>query len=356
MPDPALPSLRPVITWLIAVWVAVCAMVLLGGTVRLTGSGLSMVEWHPLMGTLPPMGQQAWDATFDAYKASPQFRQVNHWMDLDAFKRIFFWEYLHRLTGRLIGVLFALPWLWFIVRRRLVGRDALRTGVAFVLGGLQGVLGWYMVSSGLVDRPEVSHYRLAAHLALALVVACYLLWLVLDLGDREDRPAARNATAARRVAWLLLALVAVQVVWGAFMAGTRAGFLFPTFPKIGGLWLPGGWTLRDIAEHPIAIHVVHRGLGTILLLAIPAWAWLSRRVADNPRRRRALMLSTGAVALQYGLGVACVVLSVPVSLGVAHQLGGVALLSALVYAIFTLRDQPKRISAPSAKTATSTMA
>ena len=354
MPDPA--NNRPVVLWLIAVFAAVCAMVGLGGTVRLTGSGLSMVEWHPLMGTLPPLGQQAWQATFDAYKASPQFEQVNHWMDLAAFKRIFFWEYLHRLVGRLIGVLFALPWLWFVVRRRLVRRDALRTGIAFVLGGLQGLLGWYMVRSGLVDRPEVSHYRLAAHLGLALLLACYLLWLALDLGSERPTRAAAPATTARRIGWLLLALVAIQVTWGAFMAGTRAGFLFPTFPKIGAVWLPGGWGLRDIAHHPVAIHVIHRGLGTVLLVAIPAWAWLSRRAADDLRRRRALMLASGVVALQYGLGVAAVLLSVPVSVGVAHQLGGVALLCTLTYAVFVLRDQPNRISQPSPNTATSTIA
>ena len=344
MPDPAPnPSLRPVAVWLASVYVAVCAMVLLGGTVRLTGSGLSMVEWRPLMGALPPMGQDAWQAVFAAYQESPQYLQVNSWMDLAAFKRIFFWEYLHRVVGRGLGLVFFVPWLWFLLRRRLSGRDAGRTAVAFVLGGLQGVLGWYMVASGLVDRPEVSHYRLAAHLSLALVVACYLLWLTLDFGQRSRPvptapPRHPGEARIRRLTWALLGLVFVQVVWGAFMAGTRAGLLFPTWPTFGGAWIPPGCcAVGELASDPVAIHVVHRWLGTALVALVLAWGWLARSSASTASRRWALVLSAAVVAAQFTLGVATVLAGVPAWLGVAHQGGGVALLSILLYAAFAWR-------------------
>ncbi|MBW2223699.1 MAG: COX15/CtaA family protein [Deltaproteobacteria bacterium] len=172
---------RLVATWLLFLYLMVFAMVIVGGATRLTGSGLSMVQWHPFMGALPPLSESDWTETFQKYQASPQYKLVNHWMLLSDFKRIFLWEYAHRLLGRLIGVFFIVPWLLFLVQRRLDRPLAWKTFVAFLLGGAQGLLGWFMVKSGLVDNPEVSHYRLAAHLGLALLVGQYLLWLFLDL-------------------------------------------------------------------------------------------------------------------------------------------------------------------------------
>ena len=168
-PDPR----GPVFYWLVAVYLMIAAMVLIGGVTRLTGSGLSMVTWRPLMGTLPPLNEADWLAVFEQYKQSPQYLQVNDWMGLSDFKRIFFWEYVHRLFGRLIGLVFFIPWVWLAFRKHLRGRWAARSAVAFVLGGLQGLLGWYMVKSGLVDEPTVSHYRLAAHLSLAFFVGAF---------------------------------------------------------------------------------------------------------------------------------------------------------------------------------------
>lgn len=221
---------RPVIIWLVIIYLAIAAMVAVGGTVRLTGSGLSMVDWKPLMGALPPISEEAWTQKFELYQQSPQFQKVNHWMGLSDFKRIFFWEYIHRLLGRLLGVLFAVPWMWFVATGRLRGRNAAKTSLAFVLGGLQGLLGWYMVRSGLVDRPSVSHLRLAAHLGLALIVANYVLWLILEQRVRPPRPVDEEEERQRR--WVyrgalgLLVLISVQVVYGAFVAGTRAGLIF----------------------------------------------------------------------------------------------------------------------------------
>jgi len=334
--------------WLVLVYLAIAAMVMVGGTVRLTGSGLSMVDWQPLMGTLPPLGEEAWGERFEQYKTSPQYSQVNHWMQLADFKRIFLWEYGHRLLGRLLGLLFAVPWLYFVVRGRLRGRDAMRTGVAFVLGALQGVLGWYMVRSGLVDRPSVSHLRLAAHLGLALVVANYVLWLIL-----QGLPASVSAEIAadrgpRRAVWrgavALLVLVAVQVLYGALVAGTHAGLLFPTFPDFGGSWWPAGLAAmepawRNLRDNPITLHVIHRLLGLALALLIPLWWLRARRAVRSPAQRLAAALLLSVVIAQVGLGVAVVLFSVPVTLGVAHQLGGMALLSCTVFAVFAFGER-----------------
>ena len=228
-----------VATWLLCLYLMVFAMVIVGGTTRLTGSGLSMVQWHPLMGALPPLSESDWVETFQKYQASPQYKLVNRWMLLSDFKRIFLWEYAHRLLGRLIGVFFFVPWLFFLVRRRLDGPLAWKTLVAFLLGGAQGLLGWFMVKSGLVDNPEVSHYGLAAHLVLALVVGHYLLWLFLDL---RAPPAGRSRSQPRSTSdaptWSFIALLALQIVFGALMAGKHAGLVAATFPDMNGEWVP----------------------------------------------------------------------------------------------------------------------
>jgi len=334
---------RPVLVWLVLVYLAIAAMVMVGGTVRLTGSGLSMVDWKPLMGTLPPLGEEAWNSKFELYQSSPQYQKVNHWMELEDFKHIFFWEYLHRLLGRAIGLLFAVPWLFFVVRGTLRGRAALRTGVAFVLGGMQGLLGWYMVQSGLVDRPSVSHLRLAAHLGLALLVANYVLWLILEampapqpvLGAHDSKARSRTYLGAL----VLLALISVQVLYGAFMAGTHAGHLFSTFPDFGGRWWPAGMGVmeplwRDFRDNPITLHLVHRLLGVALLLLVPLWSFRARRAVRCQRQRLAVALLPSVVIAQVGLGVVTVLFSVPVTLAVAHQLGGMTLLSCAVFAVF----------------------
>jgi len=334
---------RPVIIWLVIVYLAIAAMVAVGGTVRLTGSGLSMVDWKPIAGVIPPIGEEAWQQEFELYKQSPEFQKVNHWMELDAFKRIFFWEYLHRLMGRLLGVLFALPWIFFVVTGRLRGKAALKTSIAFVLGGLQGLLGWYMVSSGLVDRPSVSHLRLGAHLGLALVVANYVLWLILEqvvsVPQCADAVEERHRRVTYRGAVALLVLISVQVIYGAFVAGTHAGHLFSTFPDFAGSYWPEGigsmqplWL--DLRDNPVTLHVLHRGLGLLLLILIPLWFIAARRAVRSEIQALAAALMVSAVLAQVGLGIVTVLFSVPTVLGVAHQLGGMVLLSCSVFAVF----------------------
>ena len=337
VPDPRAPDPhRAVRIWLWIVYGFIAIMVAIGGITRLTGSGLSMVEWRPLMGALPPIGETEWLAVFDQYKQTPQFAQVNDWMSLADFQRIFFWEYLHRLLGRLIGVVFLVPWLVFVFRRRLRGPLAWRALLAFVFGGLQGVLGWYMVSSGLVDVPAVSHYRLAAHLGLAFFVANYVLWFGLDLNPHAiPAHAARPGTA--RATWSVLVLVALQSVYGAFMAGTRAGWLFATFPDMHGEYVPtsafaAGSIWQNLLANPVAIHFVHRTLAYAVVIAVAWWWWRARRQAAHPRQRRIAHFVGGTLLLQFSLGVATVLFAVPVWLATAHQAAALLLLSTLVAA------------------------
>lgn len=333
----------PVAIWLWVVWTMVLLMVGIGGVTRLTGSGLSMVDWHPLMGALPPLTDAEWLSVFERYKASPQYQQVNHWMQLGDFKRIFFWEYVHRVFGRLIGLAFAVPYFVFLMRRSLRGWEAVRGLVALVLGGAQGVLGWYMVQSGLVNEPRVSHFRLAAHLSLAFTVGAYLAWLALDRGPSRamTAPSAPSLSAPVRpwwanpaVGWSLFALTLLQVVFGAFMAGTHAGLLYDTFPDMGGAYLPGPFfrfehLADNLLHNPMAIHWTHRLLAWLLLVGAGAWAIAVLRSDRVPWARPAARWLLAGLALQFGLGALTVMHGVPLPLAVAHQVCGYLLLSAV---------------------------
>ena len=325
----------------------ILAMVIIGGITRLTGSGLSMVEWHPFMGAFPPISEADWQEVFAKYKETPQYLKVNDWMQLSDFKSIFWWEYIHRLWGRLIGAAFFFPWLYFLIRKRMTARFAKKTLVAFFLGMLQGVLGWYMVSSGLVDRPEVSHHRLTAHLCLAFAVGMYLLWLMLDARPQvTDRPSDRG-TGLRRATWAFIGLLSIQIVWGGFMAGTRAGLLYPTFPDMHGTFMPAAvgefdsW-LADLADNPHTIHFVHRLLAYLCVLAAAAiWFW-GRRHVLTPRARLALHALGAGTVIQFVLGVLTVIMHVPTATAVKHQAGAYLLLSVAVVLVHTLRADRRR--------------
>jgi cytochrome c oxidase assembly protein subunit 15 len=319
--------------WLYVVWALVLAMVVVGGITRLTGSGLSIVEWQPVTGILPPLSEQDWQALFAQYQASPQFREVNHWMGLADFKRIFFWEYVHRLLGRLIGFAVAVPFALFALQRKLSRSLALQILGVLVLGGLQGALGWYMVASGLVDEPRVSHYRLAAHLLLAFVTGSVVLWIALDL--QGTTAVVVRSTRGMQVAVAgLIGLLLLQTVYGAFMAGTHAGHYAATFPDMNGRFAPGpfftgaSW-LRDAVDSPPAIHYLHRAFAWLLLVyAFALFAWLRRGVSPSVRRAAAWMAF--AVFLQLNLGALTVVNRVALPLAVFHQAVGFLVLSSAV--------------------------
>ena len=333
--------------WLIACAALVYAMVVVGGVTRLTGSGLSMVRWHPISGVLPPVGEEAWRREFDAYRASPEYRLVNRGMSLAQFKRIFRMEYAHRMLGRAVGIAFLAPFLVFLAMRAIPGAMIPQLAGVFALGAAQGVLGWYMVMSGLVDEPRVSQYRLAAHLSLAVVIYACLLVLglrVLDACATERHNGAVGVGApGRRVdagtaGWLALvagAAVFATLASGAFVAGLKAGHVYPTFPKMGGFWAPPGmfevspWW-RNLFENPVTAQFMHRVLALASCIAVLA-VWGASLMAGVPRRARGWAhASLAAVAAQAALGVSTLLLHVPIPLAAAHQAGAVALLTCTV--------------------------
>lgn len=331
---------HPIVSaWLWTVYGLTAVMVVIGGITRLTGSGLSMVEWRPLMGALPPFSDAEWHRVFDAYKQFPQYQQVNEWMTLADFKRIFFWEYLHRLLGRLIGIVFLVPYLWFLLRGSLARTPKGRIFAAFVFGGLQGLLGWFMVKSGLVDDPRVSHFRLAAHLMLAFFVAHWIMWIALDLRGTVRDASPRNAL---RFVWATLGLVVVQVMYGAFMAGSRAGFMYRTFPDMNGEFFPSALSGAGMKEmlltSPMGIHFMHRLLAWITLVVVMVlvvYLWRNARAVRRPTT------ALGAVvATQFLFGVLTVMNGVPTQLAVVHQAGGFFTVSALVYLAHAVRPRP----------------
>ncbi|MDE0458752.1 MAG: COX15/CtaA family protein [Chromatiales bacterium] len=328
---------RAVGVWLIACAALVYAMVVVGGVTRLTGSGLSMVRWHPVSGVLPPVGADAWQREFDAYRASPEYRLVNRGMTLAEFRRIFWMEYAHRMLGRGVGIAFLVPFLVFLAMRAIPRGMAPRLAGVFVLGGVQGVLGWYMVRSGLVDEPRVSQYRLAAHLSLAVVIYVYLLALALRLlGPRDPDGAA--AARSGSVEWLALASgvsVFATLVTGAFVAGLKAGYLHPTFPTMSGYWVPPGmfeaapWW-RNFFENPVTAQFTHRVLAFASCAAVVA-AWVASLGAGVSRGVRLWAhASFATAAVQVGLGISTLLLHVPIPLAAGHQAGAIALLTCLV--------------------------
>ena len=335
----------------------VFAITVIGAVTRLTGSGLSMVEWRPLIGTLPPLSDAEWQRVFDLYRETPEYRLRNAGMDLAAFREIFFWEWFHRLWGRLIGVVFAVPLLWFWLSGRIravtwmPGLGWSLVGL-LVLGALQAVLGWVMVLSGLVDRPSVSHYRLAAHLGLALVIYGLLLWLAWRLlaGERDVRP----AQGIDRLGWAVLAVVGLTILWGALVAGLDAGIGFNTWPLMDGTVLPrealatvppwvtgaepiAAWLLP--LENPTMVQFVHRWLGIAALAAVTLLWWASRRAVLAPAVRRLAAAAVAVAIVQVGLGVATLLLYVPVALAAAHQAGALILLTVLLGFAFAARRQ-----------------
>jgi cytochrome c oxidase assembly protein subunit 15 len=332
--------------WLWSVAGTVLAVLLVGGITRLTLSGLSMVEWQPLVGAVPPLSEAEWLARFDAYKRFPEYQQLRQGMTLDQFKVIFFWEYLHRLLARLIGVVFLLPFIGFW-RAGWLSPPLLRRLLAILgLGAVQGLMGWVMVRSGLVDRPSVSHYRLAAHLVIAFVIFGLCAWVARDLAIRRKR--AEIAPDARGVLVRGLSTIGVllagQVVFGALVAGLKAGFLFGTFPLMAGHLVPLPQLLayeppiRNAVENPATVQWIHRLLGTTLLFTSCVFFHRVRcaRLDLTSRRFNAGLL--GLVIVQYALGVATLLGGVPVGMAAAHQATAMAIAGVWVAWVHHVRN------------------
>lgn len=328
MPSPALSSARPIAIWLFFICALVALMVMVGGATRLTDSGLSIVEWRPVTGAVPPLSEADWLAEFEKYKTIPEYEQVNWGMSLADFKEIYWWEWGHRFLGRLIGIAFLIPFLWFAATKRINRALGAKLAGILLLGGAQGALGWWMVSSGLSGRVDVSQYRLAAHLALAVLLFAMMFWLALDLVSRRKEMRSNLAPFA-----MALALgVFLQMILGAFVAGLRAGRTFNTWPLMDGAFFPSGYFAdaprwRDLFETAAAVQFNHR-LGAYILAAATLWLYLAARRTRLKRRAQILL---AAVVMQIALGVWTVLAATPIALGLAHQAGAILVLAAALF-------------------------
>ncbi len=337
---------RSVEIWLWSICLLTLAMVGVGGITRLTGSGLSMVEWNPIMGAIPPLSSEHWMRVFQKYQATPQFKWVNPTITLSGFKLIFFWEWFHRLLGRFIGLFYLGPWGYFAAKN-LIPTGLRRTLVAgLVLGLNQAVMGWMMVKSGLVDQPHVSHYRLAAHLFLALAIMGTFCWAALNLrAVRLNRviKAQFSFVPFSRILSVVGVLVLVQIFYGALTAGLRAGFIFNTFPKMGSEWLPDSVLMlspfwRNFLENLAGVQFCHRVFGWSLLCSALGVFFYSRRLPLSPGQRVTIRCFTCGVLLQFLLGVLTLILAVPLPLAVMHQVVGSITFLLLLWARHSVKD------------------
>ena len=318
--------------WLMFVAALVFLMVIIGGITRLTESGLSITEWNPVSGAIPPLTHEQWEHAFNLYKATPEYREINGpaGMDLAQYKFIFFWEWVHRLIGRLIGVAFALPLLWFAVKRAIPQGYGWRLTGLFLLGGSQGVLGWYMVMSGLVDRTDVSHFRLSAHLLLALFIMAALIWTALDL--RRLSATGQDVHSRIRPASLAAAgILFVQLLLGAWVAGLNAGYVSNSWPLMNGRLIPDGidWSNGAgfaLTHDPFLIHFLHRWWAWAVVAALVIF---SRKV--KPVDRRASIAIHSAFGLQILLGIATVETGMNIVMAALHQAVGASLVAAFTW-------------------------
>ena len=308
---------RVISNWLFFTAFMVFTMAVIGAITRLTESGLSMVEWRPLIGTLPPLNGEEWQRVFTLYQQSPEYQKTNMGMELSEFKNIFFWEWFHRLWGRLIGVAYALPLLYFSIRKQIPEGFRLKLFIGLLLGGSQGLMGWYMVKSGLIDRPSVSHFRLAAHLGLAFIIFAYLLWLAFSLRNTISHTAS---FCEKRHGWVTLGFVATTIIWGAYVAGLDAGLIYNSWPKMGASWIPPELaTFTNIFFEPVSVQFIHRWLAAITAIIVLTFAYRMKNIA-----------LAGMVLLQFSLGVMTLLSQVNISLAAMHQAGAFILVALMI--------------------------
>ncbi len=326
---------------IVAIWLLLCcaiifAMMVLGAVTRLTGSGLSMVQWEPIMGIVPPLSQTEWEEVFRLYQQFPEYKLKNLHMSLEEFKAIFWFEYSHRVLGRFIGVMFLVPFLYFLFRGWLNRPLTLKLAGMFVLGGLQGLMGWYMVKSGLVDDPHVSQYRLTAHLGLAVIIYAYIFWVAIDLLYAESPAKLDGKTVPVRLLLFICGFIFLTLLSGGFVAGTKAGFTFNTFPLMAGRFYPEGMYVlepfwRNWFENIATIQFNHRLMATLLFFLVPLFWWWAVRTVPSSGLRAGVHLLLLALAVQITLGIFTLLQSVPVSLAAAHQAGGLILFTVALY-------------------------
>lgn len=327
---------RALSVWLFFCCSLIACIVVVGAITRLTNSGLSMVEWRPLMGMFPPLNEEEWRRVFILYQASPEYQKVHFWMELSDFKRIFFWEWFHRFLGRMIGLVYTLPLIWFWIKGMIPQGYKIRFVFFLLLGAAQGLMGWYMVQSGLVDNPAVSHYRLAAHLGIALLLLSLLFWTGLSFVSVKKRP----DIVLYRQGIGLLVVVSLTILWGAFTAGLDAGLVYnESFPKMGGHWIPPDlWFIKpvwlNIFETHGAIQFVHRWLAMATVFAIIV-TWI-----HAVSRKKAVFVLHFMILIALGqacLGIFTLLSHVALSFAVLHQAGAVCLLLLTLTVLKTVR-------------------
>lgn len=334
---------KPIAIWLLICCALVFAMVVVGGVTRLTDSGLSIVEWQPIVGTMPPIMQADWDVLLEKYRATPQYQQVNKGMSIDEFKSIFWWEYFHRLLGRLIGLVFFVPFVYFLIRKQIDRSLGIKLTGIFILGGLQGFMGWYMVMSGLVNDPHVSQYRLTAHLGLAFVIFATMLWVALGVLSPVSAEAGNDKLVRlRRFAFGLSSLIFIMVLSGGFVAGIRAGLTYNTFPLMNGHLIPPDLFVlepwyRNFFDNMTTVQFDHRLIAWTLAFLVPLFWYQSRQVNLSATTRLACNLFLLMLAIQISLGIATLLHVVPIPLAASHQGGAVLLFAASLWVSHRLR-------------------
>lgn len=331
---------KPIIIWLLTGCLLIFLMVIIGGITRLTNSGLSMVDWNPIMGFIPPLNEMDWNVAFEKYKLYPEYQLVNYHFTLNEFKSIFFWEYFHRLIGRVIGMVFLIPFIYFLSKKMLPKKLFIQCLMLFGMGGLQGFIGWWMVKSGLVKDPDVSHIRLATHLITAFLTFAYTFWVALGL-MYEDKN-IEDFKTLRVILYFIFGATVIQIIYGAFVAGLNAGFVMNTFPKMGDQWISDSVTALspiwlNFVEGIGGVQFIHRYLAYLVVGLIVYFVIKSRKYKLSVRQKNSSNILLYAVLFQFLLGVFTLILSVPVWLGVLHQLGAFLLLTAIVYSLHSFR-------------------
>lgn len=335
-------SNRLVATWLLSGCFLIFAMVVIGGITRLTGSGLSITEWKPIMGAVPPLNNADWEKAFQKYQQIPQFQKVNYHFDLGDFKSIFWWEYLHRLIGRLIGIVFIIPFLWFYFKRILNRETTKKVLLLFLLGGLQGFLGWFMVSSGLSERTSVSHIRLAIHLITAFITFGLTFYFALELIYKNSKPGPSGKLHSF-VSFLLL-IITVQIIYGAFVAGLHAGKIYNTFPLMNGRFIPPGMSYLEPSwinffDNPVTVQFIHRFFAGLISVLSVVLIFRVKKLSQPESLKKGMTFYISMLVLQLVLGIVTLLTNVNIPLAVIHQAGAFMLFSGCIYLMFLLKPE-----------------
>jgi heme a synthase len=333
---------KPIVIWLLTGCLLIYAMVVIGGITRLTHSGLSMVEWNMIVGSLPPSTDAEWQVPFDKYKETPEYQLVNNQFSLAEFKSIYWWEYSHRLLGRVIGVVFIIPFFYFFLKKKFDAVLLKKMIILLVLGAFQGVLGWYMVKSGLQKNPNVSHYRLAAHLISAFTVFGFTFWYALNLIYPTGELGTVNTKKLLTLSKIMLGLIVLQIIYGAFVAGLKAGLFYNTFPLMGEELFPD--TIRsydffwqNMLENAAGVQFVHRYLAyVVVLFVVYVWLQTQKMILSSIQQKAATILIT-VVSAQFCLGILTILYAVPITLGILHQTGAFVLFGSALFFIHTIK-------------------